>query len=268
MVGELVSAAGHRPILAHDGESALAVARREGPDAIVLDVMMDGIDGYEVCRRLKTHRETNLTPVIMLTALSRDEDRVRGIRVGANFYLTKPCQPDALLRSIEKAFQWAEHMNERAVRGRVTLTIESDLGYLDEVNDMLTGLFAHTDLPEDIVHKIKYAVLEMGHNAIEWGNKFKKDLSVTLAYTITDDELTFVIRDQGEGFDPDDLPHASHGDDPIAHMEIREKLGLREGGFGILLSKEFMDDVRYNETGNEVTLTRHLKPTRASADSA
>ncbi len=159
MVGELVSGMGHRPLLAYDGKTALKIAQEEKPDAIVLDVMMEGMDGLEVCKRLKTHRDTNLLPIIMLTALSKEADRVHGLQVGANFYLTKPCSPKALLDCIELAFDWADEMKGHGVRGRVTMTIESDLSYLDQVNDLLSSLFAHTDLDESIAHKIKYAVL-------------------------------------------------------------------------------------------------------------
>ncbi len=265
MVGELVSSAGHKPLLAYDGETGLQLATEKKPDAIVLDIKMEGKDGYEVCKTLKMRRDTNLTPIIMLTALSKEEERVKGIQVGANFYTVKPCDPEVLLSRIEEAFEWAERMKADQVCGRVTLTIESSLNYLDQVNDLLSGLFALTDLPEEDVHRVKYAVLEMGHNAIEWGNKSQRDRVVTLDYTITPDKLIFSIGDQGEGFDPGNLPHAADGVDPIAHMELREKLGLREGGFGILLSKEFMDEVRYNEKGNEVTLVKHLGAEATSA---
>lgn len=266
LVGELVQGEGYEPILAYDGQTGLAMAIDRKPDAIVLDVKMEGMSGYEVCKTLKMCRDTNLIPIIMLTACSRQEERVKGIHVGANFYMTKPCQPDALLECIKDALKWADRMRRNHVRGRVTLAIESNLTYLDQVNDLLSGLFAHTDLPEAFVYKVKYAVLEMGHNAIEWGNKSKHDLAVTLDYTITNDRVVFVIKDQGDGFDPCHIPHASHGEDPLAHLEIRENLGLREGGFGILLSREFMDEVRYNETGNEVTLTKYLQPVPASVE--
>jgi len=263
VLGELVASSGYVAKLAHDGASAIRLAEELKPDVIVLDIMLNGMDGFEVCKQLKMRRETNLLPIIMLTALSGEENRLRGVRVGANYYLTKPCDPQELLDRIAEAIEWADAMKRQGVKGRISITLESDLTYLDEVNDLLTSLFAHTGLPERQVHKIKYAVLEMGHNAIEWGNRQQQDLAVTIDYTITDEAVTFVVTDEGEGFDPDNLPHASHGDDPIAHMPIREKLGLREGGFGILLSREFMDEVRYNEKGNQVTLVKYLSAAAA-----
>ena len=258
LVGDLVASVGHTPILAYDGDTGLQAAIDTKPDAIVLDVIMNGTDGFEVCKTLKMRRDTNLIPIIMLTACSREEDQVEGIRVGANFYLTKPCDPEDLLASIDEAFEWSERMKRDEVQGCVTLTIESDLHYLDQVNGLLSALFALTDLPEDLVHRVKYAVLEMGHNAIEWGNRSRSELAVSLEYTITADKIVFVVRDKGQGFDPGFLPHAAHGEDPIAHLAVRDEMGLREGGFGILLSKEFMDELTYNERGNEVTMVKYL----------
>ena len=93
---------------------------------------------------------------------------------------------------------------------------------------------------------------------MEWGNRRRKDLLVTISYQVTDEFVKFVITDQGSGFDPKSVPHAACEDDPVAHLCIREKLGLRDGGFGMLITKGIMDEVRYNETGNQVTLIKHL----------
>ena len=73
-----------------------------------------------------------------------------------------------------------------------------------------------------------------------------------------------IIRDQGSGFNPQTVPHAAREDDPIAHMNIREVLGLREGGFGLLISRGLVDEMRHNEAGNEVTLVKRFPPMRAS----
>ncbi len=80
-------------IFARSGEECLAMAREEGPDLILLDVMMPGLDGYETCLRLKGDPATAHIPVIFVTALDRQEDEARGLEVGAIDYLTKPLQP-------------------------------------------------------------------------------------------------------------------------------------------------------------------------------
>ncbi len=88
----------HTVLLAEHGAQALDVAHAEAPEIILLDVMMPGMDGYEVCRRLKADPATSYIPVVMVTALSEMEDRVKGLESGAEDFLTKPID-DFLLNS-------------------------------------------------------------------------------------------------------------------------------------------------------------------------
>ncbi|HOI55836.1 MAG TPA: response regulator, partial [Phycisphaerae bacterium] len=96
LVSEILRFSGFDPIRAATGEQALDLCRETVPDAALLDIMLPGISGYEVCRRLKTSRRTNLVPVVMLTALDRRDDHIHGIRVGADQYVTKPFEPETL----------------------------------------------------------------------------------------------------------------------------------------------------------------------------
>lgn len=82
------------------GEAALGLVPQEQPDLIILDVRMPGIDGFEVCRALKTNLETRLIPVILMTALGEVEDRVKGLEAGADDFLTKPVNREELLARI------------------------------------------------------------------------------------------------------------------------------------------------------------------------
>jgi CheY-like chemotaxis protein len=75
---------------ARDGEEALAKAEREGPDLILLDIMMPGMDGFEVCRRLKASPSTKDIPVVFLTALGEDKDVEQGLALGGEGYVIKP----------------------------------------------------------------------------------------------------------------------------------------------------------------------------------
>ena len=105
---ELLSATlGHgdryRVLLARDGEEALAVALREKPDLIFLDILMPKKDGYEVCRALKSDPNTAQIQVIMLTGLSQEVDRQKALDVGADDYFTKPFSPSALLLKVDEA---------------------------------------------------------------------------------------------------------------------------------------------------------------------
>src|SRR5258708_23477002 len=87
-------------VTASNGAEAIAAATENPPDIVLLDIMMPGMDGFEVCRRLKTDARTAHVPIIMVTALSDAEDRVRGLDAGADDFLTKPVNDLALYARI------------------------------------------------------------------------------------------------------------------------------------------------------------------------
>jgi PleD family two-component response regulator len=87
--------------VAIDGERALLAAEEECPDLILLDIMMPGMDGYEVCRVLKSNERTSNIPIIFLTALTKDEDEERGLLLGAVDYITKPFNPALVMARVK-----------------------------------------------------------------------------------------------------------------------------------------------------------------------
>ena len=92
--------AGYRTLAAAGGEEAVRIAAEKQPELILLDVMMDGIDGYETCRRLKAGERTRAIPVIFLTALSDAFEKVRGFGAGAVDYVTKPFDTEELMARV------------------------------------------------------------------------------------------------------------------------------------------------------------------------
>jgi DNA-binding response OmpR family regulator len=87
---------------AEDGKAALSEVDRSLPDLMILDIMMPGIDGFEVCERLRADESTNNLPIIMLSAKTDSESVKRGLNLGANKYLTKPVGPDELTRHVRE----------------------------------------------------------------------------------------------------------------------------------------------------------------------
>ena len=90
-------------ITAHNGLDALDIVTRAKPDIVLLDVMMPGIDGFEVCTRIKANPATSHIPIVMITAMDQTEDRIKGLKAGADDFLTKPVNDLALftrLRSL------------------------------------------------------------------------------------------------------------------------------------------------------------------------
>ena len=95
----------------------------------------------------------------------------------------------------------------------------------------------------------------MAHNAIEWGNLHQSDRLVNITYRIYRRPPGDRGSRPGAGLRPQRrLPHAAVAGDPFSHLDVREKLGLRAGGFGLLICQGMVDEMRYNDVGNEVTL--------------
>lgn len=93
---------GYRVLEAADGEAALAACAENTPDVVLLDVMMPGIDGYEVCRRLKTDVRSRGTFVVLMTAGHQETEKLRAAAAGADRYLAKPFSPAELLELVQR----------------------------------------------------------------------------------------------------------------------------------------------------------------------
>ncbi|WP_107765362.1 response regulator transcription factor [Nocardioides terrigena] len=113
-------AAGHEVSEASDGTEGLAASRRKRADLVVLDVMMPGLDGLEVCRRLRLVGDV---PVILLTALGSEQDRVVGLETGADDYLTKPFSPRELVLRVDSILR----RSNPGAREEVPVTVDGDL---------------------------------------------------------------------------------------------------------------------------------------------
>jgi two-component system cell cycle response regulator len=108
-------------VTAMSGEEALAICERADCDIVLLDVMMPDMDGFEVCRRLKTSLVTHHLPVVMVTALDQPSDRVKGLEAGADDFLTKPVSDVALIarvRSLSRLKMMTDELRMRAVTSR------------------------------------------------------------------------------------------------------------------------------------------------------
>ncbi len=116
--------AGYRVLSARDGLQAIEVARRERPALIILDLMLPGLDGWEVCRRLQAESDV---PIIMLTARDDEVDRIVGLELGADDYVTKPFNPRELtarVRAVLRRYHKADRPKRTVTVG--SLTIDPD----------------------------------------------------------------------------------------------------------------------------------------------
>lgn len=101
LTGYTLEKSGYQVITASDGLKGLKKAQDEHPDLIILDIMLPGLDGYEVCHRLRQKPETATLPILMLSGKAHQDDKDIGLRIGADDYLTKPVNLSTLMAKVE-----------------------------------------------------------------------------------------------------------------------------------------------------------------------
>lgn len=135
LVETILAPQGYEIISASDGERALELVAARPPDLILLDVMMPGMSGFDVCIRLKEDERTRLIPIVMVTSLSDLQDRIHGIEVGADDFLSKPFHPaelSARVRSLLKLKQITDELEDAEdVLCTLALSIEAKDAYTD-----------------------------------------------------------------------------------------------------------------------------------------
>jgi len=113
-------------LTAGDGYQALAICERNQVDLVLLDIMMPGMDGFEVCERLKANPKTSHIPVVMVTALDQSADRVRGLKAGADDFLTKPVNDLQLISRVKSLLRLKTLSDELRIRAETAQTMGID----------------------------------------------------------------------------------------------------------------------------------------------
>ena len=146
----ILSKQGHQVLLAEDGKAGLREAATEYPDLILLDLILPGMDGYEVCQRIKKGDATSEIPVIMLTSKSEAADKVRGLEMGASDYVTKPFDEGELMARVNIHLQIRELHESLKEKNRQFEEMAN--------RDGLTGLYNHRYFQETILNDFQRAV--------------------------------------------------------------------------------------------------------------
>ncbi|MCP9494362.1 MAG: response regulator [Pyrinomonadaceae bacterium MAG19_C2-C3] len=249
---------------AFDAFAGLQCLADTSVDLALLDVMMPGMDGLELLARLRvTHPHL---PVIMMTAMTTPETVVEALREQACDFLSKPFDIPDLTTAVRAAFQLQPYETAVEVLSARPEWIELRVPCAPSAIEPLERIMSKlkTDLPTDVREGITYAFREMLRNAIEHGGKNDPNKFVEVGYLRTARLCLYRIRDPGEGFSPEALDHAAISnpdDDPMQHERIREARGIRPGGFGILIARNMVDEMIYNERHNEVVLIKYLDDT-------
>lgn len=252
--------AGYSAETAVDGASALARLGRKPFDLVLLDIWMPGMDGLEVMARL---RETPSPPkVVVMTADDAPQTLLKALREQACRYVTKPIEPKDLIALVQEVLEAGPERPIEVISAKpdwVELVVPCDRAAAARIQAVLGQLEA--DLPEDVRNSVGQAFRELLMNAIEWGGQLDPSRSVRISYLRARRMLLYRIADPGHGFSFESLRHAAvsnPADRPLEHAGVREELGLRPGGFGLVLTRAMVDELLFNEAQNEVVFVKYL----------
>jgi anti-sigma regulatory factor (Ser/Thr protein kinase)/ActR/RegA family two-component response regulator len=243
-----------------DNASALALTQRKGFDLILTSEKTAGREDVELLRKIRSvHPHTRL---IILADESTPADVIASMREHAFSYFSKPVSLDVLSVMIRHAIEepcWDDGIDVvSATPEWIRLRVRCDFKTADRVLHFLDEI---SELPDQERSAVGAAFREMLMNAIEHGGRLDPNQQVEISYVRARHMVTCRISDPGEGFTLDEIPHAAVAnpdDDRLRHMEYREARGMRPGGFGVLLAQKLVDQLVYNEQGNEVMLIKYL----------
>ncbi|HVA51589.1 MAG TPA: response regulator [Pirellulales bacterium] len=274
---------------AENGVAALEYLKRREPDIVVTDLQMPELDGLGLIRRVRMHHPR--VPVVLMTAFGSEDLAVEALEAGAASYVPKSVLPEKLVDTVEQvlAVSRADHNLDRLAQclawTEFALNLENDAELIDPLVDVVQRLVDKVQLCDTTGRvRIGIALEEALLNALYRGNlelsfeQMQEDranllqgLSMGVAEQrrgqapycerkifvkvhISPEELRLLVRDEGPGFDV--MPVAD-SDDPAPLA--------REGGRGLVLMRMFMDEVTYNDLGNEVLMIKRKEPVAAGA---
>jgi CheY-like chemotaxis protein len=214
LLGMLLRLRGYRTESAFTGKEALQLVEQRHPDIIFLDLMLPDLNGYEVCKVLKSSKGTSLIPLVVVTARIAAENRIESFCLGADDYIAKPYTPDQIFQALEQSIEWLDQARSGQIQGTIPLDGGDDGEVLRRLGQLRSLLFARTGLTLEAVAQINRAIKEVWCLADEWNRGQPADRPATLNYTLTAQRLVLTFRDaagwlERVGDIPDDDPQSA-----------------------------------------------------------
>ena len=259
-ISSMLKKAGYTVSSVKDGTEALRKIQRINFDLAFLDIWMPGLTGLEVLARVRVG-ETR-PKIIIMTSDGTPQSVLQAVKEQAYEYLNKPFLPKEAVEVAQRALEQNAVAHIEVVSAKphwVELIIPCTREAAERIQSFLLKL--ETDLPEDVRVAIGMAFRELLLNAVEWGGKLDPNRKVRIAHVRSSRMLMYRVADPGPGFSFKNLAHAAVGqsdDEPFAHVQVRDQLGIRPGGFGIAMIRGLADELLYNEAQNEVIFIKYL----------
>lgn len=245
---------------APDNAALLELVKSTRFDLIITNEQSSAKEDVELLRSIRRlHQHTRM---IILTDDSTPSDVIAAMREGAFSYFSQPFSLAELEDMVRYATQepgWDDGIEIlTATPHWIRLLARCDVKTADRLLQFVREMI---DLPEEEKRSVAWALRELLMNAIEYGANFNPDQYVEMSYLRSKRAVACRVKDPGEGFSFDELQHAAvlnPDDDPLHHLNYRDAENLRPGGFGLLLARQCVDELIYNDKGNEALLIKYV----------
>ena len=264
MLSNILAPLGWAMEIARDNKAVYGLVKTKSYDLIITGegtAAREDIALLQEIRRFRPH-----TRLIILTSDGTPEDVIASMREHAFGYFSKPFSLDSLAETVRMVTDgpcWDDGIELlSATPTLISLAVRCDVRTADR---LLIFLGEIADLPEREKREVGTAFREMLLNAIKHGGHFDPGQYVEITYVRARKMVMCRIKDPGEGFSLDEIQHAAIAnppDDPIQHVALRNEMGLRPGGYGVLMARQLVDELIYGEKGNEVLLVKYLPQDR------
>jgi anti-sigma regulatory factor (Ser/Thr protein kinase)/CheY-like chemotaxis protein len=244
----------------YDGREALAYLRANPCDVVVAGQGRNGFDSMTLLRRMRAIRPE---AKVIVTGERSAERALNAMRARAFSYFHKPLAAGPLAEMVHQALEssaWEDDVRVVSARREwIGLEVRCKLQAAERAVHLIGEL--EPGMPPETWDDVSTAFRELLLNAIEHGGKSDARKRVEVRLLQTARALIVHMRDPGKGFSLETLPHSAvcnPADSPTRHVEIRAETGQRPGGFGILMARNLVDELLYNERGNEVMFVKYV----------
>jgi CheY-like chemotaxis protein/anti-sigma regulatory factor (Ser/Thr protein kinase) len=261
LVSQRLRSDGYHVIEVSDGPQALEQIRSEPIDLLITDIVMPTMDGIELLERVRALRPD--MRAIIITGHGTRSAAIDALKYQACDFISKPFELEELRTAIESALSHGEKCKIDVLSAKpdwIELRVPCDMAAVAPILKFMNEV--EGDLPAETREAVASAFREMLSNAIEHGGKLDPDKYVEVKYIRLKRAVLYSIKDPGEGFSLGEIRHAAVKNpeqEPLHHVKVRQDMGLRPGGYGILMASHVIDELVYNEKHNELIFVKYLQ---------
>lgn len=236
LLAMLLHLRGYQTESAFSGSEALEIIHDRAPDVVFLDLMLPDMDGYTVCRALKSAAGVSVIPVVIVTARLTAENRIESYAAGADDYVPKPYTPDQIFEALEQSISWKDHLDDPRLEGEVALDARDDGEALRQLAHLRRLLLSRSGIEPAEVERIGAVIRSIWASIDAWSRQRQEERVATLTYALTAEALTLTFLDEASW------------------------LASARAEGSLQVPADVFDEVSGDATGRTLTLVKHCRP--------